>query len=216
MDAGEDSSQRSRESLTIGGIVLQDTTGGAQPTFYLDDISFINQGIPPPPPLTGPALSINVSAGRHAISRNIYGMNFADQTLAAALNLPVRRWGGNSTTRYNWQTNIHNAGSDWYFENIPDGDPVTDGSASDLFIDQDRSHRDQDTHDRAPHRLDPFRATVHGIKPYDCGFEVTKYGRQQSTDSYDTQLRERRVLSNGKTSRAIPLSIPAPRSDPLL
>jgi len=31
----------------IGGIVWQDTSGGAQPTFYLDAISFTNQGSPP-------------------------------------------------------------------------------------------------------------------------------------------------------------------------
>ena len=123
----------------IGGIVWQDTTGGAQPTFVLDDISFTSQGLPPPTPVAGPALKIDVSANRHAISEDIYGMNYADKKLATALNLPVRRWGGNSTTRYNWKFNIHNVGSDWYFENIPDGDPITDGSASDLFIDQDRS-----------------------------------------------------------------------------
>ena len=46
-------------------------------------------------------------------------MNFADEALAAELRLPVRRWGGNATTRYNWQNDTTNTGSDWYFENIP-------------------------------------------------------------------------------------------------
>jgi hypothetical protein len=125
----------------IGGIVWQESSGAAQPKFYLDDISFINQGLVPPPPAPpgiGPVLSINLNADRHAISEDIYGMNYADENLAKDLKLPVRRWGGNSTTRYNWQTNMHNVGGDWYFENIPDGAPVADGSASDLFVEQDR------------------------------------------------------------------------------
>jgi hypothetical protein len=168
----------------IGGIILEDTTGNAQPIFYLDNISFINQGLAPPPTLTGPALSINVSANRHAISPNIYGINYADQNLAAALNLPVRRWGGNSTTRYNWQHNIHNTGSDWYFENIPDGADVTDGSASDLFIEQDRSTGTK-TLMTVPLIGWTPRSDSPRNQPYDCGFEISKYGTQQSTDQYD-------------------------------
>jgi len=180
----------------IGGIVLQDTTGAAQPTFFLDEIYLINKVIPPPPTLKGPALSIDVSKSRHAISEDIYGMNFADETLARALHLPVRRWGGNSTSRYNWQANIHNTGNDWYFENIPDGDPVTDGSASDLFIDQDR-HTGTRTLMTVP--LIGWTAVSNSPRnhPYDCGFKVTKYGKQQSIDQYDTNCGNG-VYTNGK------------------
>jgi hypothetical protein len=70
---------------------------------------------------TGPALSVDAGADQHAISPLIYGMNFADEALAQELRLPLNRWGGNSTTRYNWQIDVHNTGSDYYFENIPDG-----------------------------------------------------------------------------------------------
>src|SRR5258706_16365117 len=66
----------------------------------------------------GPALSVNATAQRHAISPYIYGMNYASEALAQALHLPVRRWGGNATTRYNYQYDISNHASDWYFENI--------------------------------------------------------------------------------------------------
>ncbi len=180
---------------TIGGIVLQDTTGGAQPTFFVDDMSLITQAIPPPPTLTGPALSINVSANRHAISQYIYGMNYADEFLAAALNLPVRRWGGNSTTRYNWQDNIYNVGSDWYFENIPSGAPVTDGSASDLFIDQDRLTGTSTLMTVPLIGWTPASSSPRN-QPYNCGYEVTKYGAQQSTDPYDTSCGNG-VLTSG-------------------
>jgi hypothetical protein len=50
-----------------------------------------------------------------------------------ALNAPVNRWGGNSTTRYNWQLNADNRGSDWYFESIP-YDSATPGEGPDGFI----------------------------------------------------------------------------------
>ncbi len=42
----------------------------------------------------------------------------------APLGITVDRWGGNSTTRYDWTTGTHNTGSDWYFEDIPP-DPGT-------------------------------------------------------------------------------------------
>src|SRR6185436_10436679 len=84
----------------ISGVVWQEVSGGPQATFYLDDIRFI--GGPTPTPATL-ALNVDVNANRHSISPYIYGMNFADVALASELGLPVRRWGGNATTRYNWQ-----------------------------------------------------------------------------------------------------------------
>ncbi len=39
----------------------------------------------------GPALTVDTTTGRHPISPYIYGMNFADETLAKELRLPVRR-----------------------------------------------------------------------------------------------------------------------------
>jgi hypothetical protein len=172
---------------SVGGVVWQDTSGGAQPTFYLDSIFLINDGIippPPAPPLPGPDLRIDANAGRHAISEDIYGMNFADENLAVRLRLPVRRWGGNAATRYNWQSNMHNVGSDWYFENIPDGSPVADGSASDKFVEQDRRTGTRTIMTVPLIGWTPKSASP-GAHPYDCGYKVSKYGAQQSTDPWD-------------------------------
>ena len=69
---------------------------------------------------SGPALEVDASAGRHAISPDIYGMNFADPALAREIRLPVDRWGGNATEAYNWRIGATNLGNDWYFENIAD------------------------------------------------------------------------------------------------
>lgn len=88
----------------------------------------------------GPALRVDVSAARHKISPYIYGINFAEEALAKELRLPVRRWGGNSTTRYNWKINMANRASDWYFENLPETNDNPSSqpqvSAVNAFIDQ--------------------------------------------------------------------------------
>jgi hypothetical protein len=71
------------------------------------------------PGATGPALTVNAGDQTHPISPLIYGMNAytLSQTAAKAVNLPVDRWGGDATSRYNYQLDVTNAGSDWYFEN---------------------------------------------------------------------------------------------------
>src|SRR5215470_9175423 len=96
----------------------------------------------PTPSASGPLLSVDATASRRTISPYIYGMNFASEDLAGELQLPVRRWGGNATTRYNYQADTNNHASDWYFENLPNDNTnpaaLPDGSASDQFIEQDR------------------------------------------------------------------------------
>ena len=54
------------------------------------------------------AVSIDPNADRHAVSPQIFGMNFGDAAQMSRLKVPVRRWGGNSVTRYNWETDTHN------------------------------------------------------------------------------------------------------------
>ena len=138
--------------------------------------------------VTGPALSINAEADQHAISPLIYGMNFADAGLAQDVRLPVDRWGGNSTTRYNWQNDMSNHASDWFFENIPSDNPdpshLPDGSAADRFVDQNR-----DTGTETLMTIPLIGWTPAARKdnhPYDCGFKISKYGTQQATDAvYD-------------------------------
>jgi hypothetical protein len=70
-------------------------------------------------------LTVNVAAERKPISPYIYGLNFARESLAGEIDLPLRRWGGNHTTRYNWQNNSMNHGSDWFFHNNIHYDPYT-------------------------------------------------------------------------------------------
>jgi len=131
----------------------------------------------------GPALSVNAFAGLHPISRDIYGMNFADAALEQELRLPVDRWGGNATTRYNYLLDTGNHASDWYFENIPNqvADPNTlpDGSSADQFVEKDRAAG------AASVMTVPLIGWVPKSRQQTCGFSVAKYGPQQSTDPWD-------------------------------
>ncbi len=172
---------------SISDLYWQDTTGGSQPVFYLDDI-VLTASSEAPPSSTGPDLAIHTLSGRHAISPDIYGMNYAEEDLTSELRLPVRRWGGNSTSRYNWQNDTYNTGSDWYFENIPadNPDPATlpNGSSADRFVEQDRRTGTK-TLLTVPMIgwVAKRRLETH---PYDCGFKVSVYGAQESVDPWDT------------------------------
>jgi Glycoside hydrolase family 44/Cellulose binding domain len=130
--------------------------------------------------VAGPSITVDPTAGLHPISRDIYGMNFADEALAQELKLPVRRWGGNATTRYNYALDETNRGSDWYFENVPgNADPATlpDGSETDQFVEQDRRTGTSSI------LTVPLIGWVPKARDYSCGFSIAKYGPQQGADT---------------------------------
>jgi sugar lactone lactonase YvrE len=95
---------------------------------------------PTPDPTVDVTLTVDVAANRKPISDLIYGMNWGDETFAAGLDIPVRRWGGNRTTRYNWRNDMSNTAIDWYFENVRESNAANppDDSAVNRFIAQDR------------------------------------------------------------------------------
>lgn len=158
-------------------------TENAQPVFYLDDVAFIYKGTAALPPLTGPSLNVNVNASRHAISPYIYGMSFTDENLAAELRLPLRRWGGNSTTRYNWENDTSNRASDWFFENIPNSNDPTklpNGSDADRFVAQNQRTGTQTL------LTVPLIGWTPKSRTASCGYSVSKYGAQQEVDPWNT------------------------------
>jgi hypothetical protein len=149
----------------------------------------------------GPAVTVDATAGNHNISNDIYGMNFASEALAKDLKLPVRRWGGNRTTRYNWQIDVDNTGSDWFFENIPNplppnGRQLPDGSAADQFVEQDRRTGTKTLITLPMTGWVAKRRPPNDSHPYDCGFQVSRYGSQTSVDPWDTNCGNG-IKSNG-------------------
>src|SRR5207249_9292272 len=83
-------------------------------------------------------IGIDANANRHVINPNIYGVAHATTAQLTDLNSPLNRNGGNNTTRYNWQLNADNRGSDWYFESIGDAS-ATAGERGDTFITSSRA-----------------------------------------------------------------------------
>jgi hypothetical protein len=83
-------------------------------------------------PVTVP---VDAATGRHPIDPRIYGLAYPDPASISDLRCPLSRWGGNNTSRYNWQQNADNRGADWYFESIAYSSPNA-GDATDTFISQ--------------------------------------------------------------------------------
>jgi hypothetical protein len=96
----------------------------------------------PSPTAVVAAMTIRCQAPGRSISPLIYGIGvqpMRDLPAQWQLGATARRWGGNHTTRYNWQLgNAWNTGKDWYFENVDyDGSPRP---ADQRFVDDDLAH----------------------------------------------------------------------------
>jgi PKD repeat protein len=78
-------------------------------------------------------ITVDAAANRHPISPFVYGVAYGNAATLADLNAPLNRYGGNNASRYNWQQNADNRGSDWYFESIGDASSVP-GERGDSFI----------------------------------------------------------------------------------
>jgi len=83
-------------------------------------------------------LTVDVNANRHAINPNVYGLAYASTAQLQDLNVPLNRYGGNNTSRYNWQINGDNRGQDWYFESLGDSSAVA-GERGTTFINNTRA-----------------------------------------------------------------------------
>jgi Glycoside hydrolase family 44 len=134
-------------------------------------------------------VSVDATANVHPFSPLIFGVAFGDATRNAQIGYTVIRWGGNSTTRYNWQFDLHNTANDFYFENVPGSRDRTHipplGNSADAFI----------TDARSGGAFPLIAIPTIGVKPLDgsaldhpltVGFAVAKYGGQQKVDTqYD-------------------------------
>jgi hypothetical protein len=134
------------------------------------------------------AVSVDTGANVHAFSPLIFGVAFGDAARNAQIGYTVQRWGGNSVTRYNWQVDVHNSASDYYYENIAGASdrthvPPLDNEA-DAFVSAARA-AGSDALITIPTIGWTPKATSPLNHPYFAGFSVAKYGAQQSTDFWD-------------------------------
>ena len=83
-------------------------------------------------------VTIDAGANRRAINPAVYGVAYATTAQLQELNAPLHRYGGNNTSRYNWQLNADNRGADWYFESIAES-TATPGQRGDDFVANSRA-----------------------------------------------------------------------------
>lgn len=84
------------------------------------------------------SVAIDVNAARRPIDPRIYGIAYGTAAQLTDLNVPLNRYGGNNTSRYNWQLNADNRGFDWFFESIAEPS-ATAGERGDTFINNTQS-----------------------------------------------------------------------------
>ena len=128
----------------------------------------------------GPVLAIDVTAGRHAISPDIYGINWADTKTAASMGVTATRAGGNTMTRFNYLNDTYNTGSDYFFENIP---PAGSGLTDDGFLTSARTAKLKTVWTLPMSGWVANRATAG--HPYDCGFPTSRFAGQDAVDPWD-------------------------------
>jgi hypothetical protein len=162
--------------LSVTGFWWQDVTGGAQPTFYLDDIVLIANNTPPQPA----TIRVDAAANRRAIDPRIYGVAFASTAELADLNCPLNRSGGNATTRYNWQLNAANHASDWFFESLPKASAAVDEFSATFF----QTSRAGGAEPMLTVPMIDYVATLGTNRAKLASFSVAKYGPQQATDTW--------------------------------
>lgn len=123
-------------------------------------------------------ISVDVQQDLHAIDPNIYGVNNANANTLSQLNSPLNRYGGNRTTRYNWQQNTDSTAMDWYYESYPDAN-VSGGMADSIV---QNSHNAQ----AQPMITIPMIDWIAKAGPGRTvlwSFSVVKYGSQKGTDA---------------------------------
>lgn len=95
----------------------------------------------PPAAAAGPSLTVDAANQTHPINPYIYGMNGwgLAQATATSISLPIDRWGGDGTQRYNYLTDFINSASDWYFENSISGGGTQDTGGFNQQVQADKS-----------------------------------------------------------------------------
>ena len=128
-----------------------------------------------------PTLSVDVAASRKPIDPDIYGIVSygLDATFAQEIHVPNIRWGGDATSRYNWQVDSGNAGFDWYFMGGSGAAAApTPGASPDLMINTYKAARANVL------ITIPIIPYVNKSHAWSCSFPVSTYGSQKSTNPY--------------------------------
>jgi Glycoside hydrolase family 44 len=129
------------------------------------------------PATTNVTVSIDVLSNRHAISKYVYGGAYPkDAPTITDSGLSVVRWGGNATSRYNWQLKTYNAANDWFFEDF----------AYSEIGDSDSAKYITDVKAAGSNPIMTMVMLPWVAKTTGWSFSVAKYGAQCAADPYNT------------------------------
>ena len=157
------------------------TYRGSQPVvFQIDDIGFSQEQTTKRP--TFPSQPAYQAKGRLCtdqprieISDRIYGASQFTTDNLRSYKIEVVRWGGNTTSRYNWKINADNGASDWFFHNR--GKPIRDWSESGYL----RFYAQAQSGGTSAYITIPTLGWV--AKDFDSySFPVKQYGKQKQTE----------------------------------
>lgn len=119
-----------------GPPIITDTT--PRPTATLHPLAAPSPTAPSPAP--GIRVVVDATRDSHPISPLIYGVSGAGRDILSTLRPTVNSWGGNPSSRYNWEHGTAwNAARDWYYMNV-DYTRGEGGSASDRHIENSLEH----------------------------------------------------------------------------
>lgn len=126
---------------------------------------------------------MDVSASRHPISPDIYGMNSysvtaADGAFHTEVRVPVTRMGGDAATRYNWKVDASNAGFDWYFMAGSGTATPTPNATADAVV-----SLAQASLGRALLTI-PIVPFINKASPWDCSYPKSQFPDQESFNPY--------------------------------
>jgi len=157
--------------------------------------------VPPVAPIARiGTFTASCSADAKPISPLIYGVGGAGGS-PWSTGTTARRWGGNPTTRYNWQLNTWNLAKDWFFRNT--GDP---NGNYEHFLDENR-HHDLETALTVPTIGWVAKDTT------SSGFPVSVFGPQQYTawdapDAGNGVTKDNKNITPGPPTRTSVASTP--------
>jgi alpha-L-arabinofuranosidase len=114
-----------QDATNFNGFAIQDSAGGTEPTFYLDDIQLVSST---PPAVTH--LTVNASQTIRTADARWFGMNVAiwdsvldtSTSLAAITNMGLRALrfpGGSASDDYHWLPNQEDTTNNWSWTTSP-------------------------------------------------------------------------------------------------
>jgi hypothetical protein len=156
-------------TVTVVATSTQDTSISGSATVTLQ----------PPAAAAGPALGVDVGNQTHAISPYIYGMDAYGyvQSVDGPANPTILRWGGDNTSRYNYQNGNTNSAWDWYFENQSNATNVGPTGEFDDLVSLDQSIG------AITLGTVPVLGWVANSNATACSFPVSTYPNQQDVDT---------------------------------